>query len=258
MVHHTDEDYRHLAVVQAHLSLLAAVTRDPSRTDELAALLAEDFTWQTPSIDPARGQTRDRASYLALFANPALVPAAERLVELEVELLAVTVQGKRVAGETLSSGRRGDGIAYGNRYHQLWLFDDNGQIAEYRIYADTLQVAALHTAGHELVARRLIDGLACGSADRVVDILGAGLRWQIHRPSGEVEIFDRTAALSRITHEPLISLAPIRDTILSQGETMVVETALPSGQLHLFFLTFEAGLIAVVREYQLQTTGRAV
>lgn len=254
----TDDERRRLAVVRSHLYMLGEVTRDPGRVSDLAALLAEDFIWQTPSTDPARGVARDRASYLALFANADQAPVAECLVELEVELLAVTVQGKRIAGETMSTGRRGDGITYSNRYHQLWRFDDDDRIAEYRIYADTQHLAALHAAGHELIARRFIDGLALGATDRVTDILGDGLRWHIHHSSGERQIFDRAGALLHIAAEPLAGLAPVADAMPSHGDETVVEAAMPSGATHLFFLTFEAGLIAGIREYRLQAADRII
>lgn len=253
----SNEEQRRLDMASYHLSLLGQILHDRQRVHDLSALLADDFFWQTPSVDTARGARRDKASYLALLANPDLLPEAERFTALAVKMLAATVHDRRVAGEAISTGLRADGIPYSNRYHQLWLFNDDDRIAEYHIYSDTQHVAEVHAEGHKLVARRFIDGLAEGNADTVTRVLADDLHWHLNHSTSGTQTFDSTTALTHIAATPCTGLKPRISGIIAQDDKVVVEAELQSGTSHVFVLTLAKGLITEIREYAVAHPGSA-
>ncbi len=53
----------------------------------------------------------------------------------------MTAEGNRVAVELESKATHNDGTPYQNKYHFLFVFDDDGKILEYKEYMDTKHAA---------------------------------------------------------------------------------------------------------------------
>ena len=216
-----------VAIAHEHMAAVVAVSKDPAALPRLAALLADNFTWRTPSSDPRRGALRSRELYLAIVGNPAFVPEPERFVELELKITATTAQGHRVAGEAESYSVRRDGTIYHNRYHQLWIFDDASKISEYRIYDDSEHVAAVHCESNIKIVRGFLDHLSSGDIAAAASLTADDLTWILRTGGTNETIQDKRTAFALIgdtqrkTAPPLVT--PLSDGITAQGERVAME-----------------------------------
>ncbi|MDB5394798.1 MAG: hypothetical protein JWM91_2304 [Rhodospirillales bacterium] len=258
----TATEQRHVAVAHEHMAAVVAASKDPAATPRLAALLADDFTWQTPSSDPARGTLRNRDLYLAVVGNPAFVPEPERFVDLELKILATTAQGSRVAGEAQSYSVRRDGTIYHNHYHQLWVFDDAGKISEYRIYDDSEHVASVHGESNIKVVRDFLDYLSSGNAAAAAALAAEDLSWALRTSGAGERILDKNTAFALIAdargQAALSLIAPLPDGITTQGERVVVEAEartdggsgdIVQAEWRQFVFTMSQCRIQTIREY---------
>jgi ketosteroid isomerase-like protein len=242
----------HLATVRAHLAAVVAVAADPGRLPELAALLADDFTWCLPSANAERGVTRSREAYLGMLANPALVPEPAQFARLELRLVAATVQGDRVAAETESIGARRDGLEYHNYYHQVWRFDAAGRILEYRIYDDTEHVAATHVAGNLQVVQRFFAALSAGDTAAVAACLDDAFQYE---RVGQAAPLERAAWLAAIEacrargDLPVFEFPP--DGLTASGERLALEARVlrPATADHHFLLQMQRYRILRLRDH---------
>ncbi len=185
-----------------------------------------------------------------MLGRPDLLPAHERFVALEVRLLDSTVEGLRIAGETISEGFRQDGLRYANRYHQLWRFDDDDRIVEYRIYADTLNVAAVQAEGIERIALAFIECLAQGDAQQATGLLADSFCWLVRHGERAEEMLDKAAALGRIRDEPANGLAALPGGVLVQNDRVAIETVDPCAGWRQIMLRFDHGRIVAMRDYR--------
>jgi ketosteroid isomerase-like protein len=257
----TAAERAHIATAEAHLAAVAAVAADPARLPQLEALLAQDFTWCIPSANPARGVTRSRSDYLGMLANPAIVPEPAQFAHLELRILATTVQGDRLAAESESVGWRRDGLEYHNYYHQVWRFDAEGRIVEYRIYDDSEHVAATHTAGNLQVVHRFLAALATGDSAALDADLAESFTLVVPTAAGAARTLDKPATLAAVAEQrargclPDVELLP--DGITACGDRIAVEarTTRPAITQHHLVFQLERYRIAVVRDYAL---GRAL
>jgi ketosteroid isomerase-like protein len=260
----TAQERAHVAAVHAHMAAVVAVAADPAALPRLASLLADDFTWCTPSANPQRGVVRSRADYLAMLSNPAVVPEPARFASLDLRIQSTLVQGCRVAGESESIGQRRDGLAYHNYYHQLWRFDDHGRILEYRIYDDSAHVAAIHAAGNVKIVREFLESFAAASPFDVASQLADELTWTVQsattaaQPIGKQKTLAIRANLHTSGQRLIIEIAP--DGITADGDRIAVEATsvrheaqrAQTSRHHCVFL-LEGGLIKTIREYSLGT-----
>jgi ketosteroid isomerase-like protein len=243
-----------VAAVHEHMAAVVAASRDPAAVQRLAALLADNFTWRTPSSDPARGVVRNRELYLAVVGNPAFVPEPEQFVDLELKILGTTVEGNRVAGESESYTLRRDGTLYNNLYHQLWIFDDAGKIQEYRIYEDSEHVASVHCESNVKVVRAFLDLLSSGEIAAAAALTKDDLAWTV-RPDGPAErVFDKKAAFALIGGGSGLRAAPRPDAITAQGDRVIVEAEIRTGpsdtpKWRIFAFEMDWCLIRAIREY---------
>jgi len=250
----TATEQAQIAAVHEHMAAVVAAAHDPAAVTRLAALLADNFTWRTPSSDPLRGVVRDRDLYLAVVGNPAFVPEPEQFVDLELKISGTTVQGNRVAGESESYTLRRDGTLYNNIYHQLWIFDDAGKIQEYRIYEDSEHVAAVHCESNVNVVRAFLDRLSSGDFAAAAALTKDDLAWTVRSDGSAERVFDKQAAFELIGGSAGLSIAPRADGITAQGDRVVVEAetrASPADapQWQIFSFEMDWCLIRAIREY---------
>lgn len=243
----TLDEGRLLSVVENHLAAIGEIIRDPTRVSVLEPLLAPGFTWQTPSEAAGDSVIRDRASYLAMLGIPDLLPEHERFVELKVVLLAATVQGRRVAGECASEGIRRDGLRYANRYHQLWHFDDDHRIVEYRIYGDTANTASVRDEGLALRVSTILDCFAASDTALAEGLLANDLIWTFPNGAGGDIVLNKSAILDQIARGRV--LRPLADGTFSQSGRVIVEVEDEDGRHRVLVCLLVAGMIARVREY---------
>jgi ketosteroid isomerase-like protein len=243
-----------IAVVHEHMAAVVAAAHDPTAVTRLAALLADNFTWRTPSSDPLRGVVRDRDLYLAVVGNPAFVPEPEQFVDLELKISGTTVQGNRVAGESESYTLRRDGTLYNNIYHQLWIFDDAGKIQEYRIYEDSEHVAAVHCKSNVKVVSAFLDRLSSGDVAAAAGLTKDNLAWTVRTDGSAERVFDKNSAFELIGGSPRLSITPCPGGITSQGDRVIVEAETRAGpkdraKWQIFAFELEWCLIRAIREY---------
>ena len=243
-----------IAAVHEHMAAVVAASHDPAAVQRLAALLADSFTWLTPSSDPSRGVVRDRELYLAVVGNPAFVPEPEQFVDLELKIKGTTVEGNRVAGESESYTLRRDGTLYNNLYHQLWIFDDAGKIQEYRIYEDSEHVAAVHCESNVKVVRAFLDHLSSGDMDAAAALTKDDLAWTVRTGGSAERAFDKKAAFALIGGNPGLSIAPRPDGVTAQGDRVIVEAETRAGpndppKWQVFAFEMDWCLIRAIREY---------
>jgi ketosteroid isomerase-like protein len=220
-----------VAIVHEHMAAVVAVSKDPAALPRLAALLADNFTWRTPSSDPGRGALRSRDLYLAIVSNPAFIPEPEQFVDLELKITATTAQGHRVAGEAESHSVRRDGTIYDNRYHQLWIFDDASKISEYRIYDDSEHVAAVHCESNIKIVRGFLDHLSSGDIEAAASLTADDLTWILRTGGTSETIQDKRTAFALIG-DPQRKTAPPRVTPLSDGITAQGERVAMEAEVH--------------------------
>lgn len=257
--HLTASEEAHIAAVHEHMAAVVAVSKDPSALPRLAALLAGNFVWQTPSSDPARGVELSRDLYLAVVGNPLFVAEPERFVDLQLKILATTAQDDRVAGQAESYTARRDGTIYNNHYHQLWVFDAAGKIAEYRIYGDSEHFAALHAESNVKVVVAFLDCLSAGDSAAAAPLLADQLTWTLRTGGGEELTFEAQAARALIggahPERPRGVIAPVPDGITAQGNRVALEARVQNAdengraEWRQFIFTLDQCRIQTIREY---------
>jgi ketosteroid isomerase-like protein len=250
----TATEQAQVAAVYEHMAAVVAAAHDPAAVTRLAALLADNFTWLTPSSDPVRGVVRDRELYLAVVGNPAFVPEPEQFVDLELKILGTTVEGNRVAGESESYTLRRDGTLYNNLYHQLWIFDDAGKIQEYRIYEDSEHVASVHCESNVKVVRAFLDRLSAGEVVSAAALTKDDLAWTVLIDGDTERVFDKKATFALIGGGSGFSIAPRPDGVTAQGNRVIVEAETrtrpnDTPKWQTFAFEMDWCLIRAVREY---------
>jgi ketosteroid isomerase-like protein len=258
----TATERAHVAIVHEHMAAVVAVSKDPAALPRLAALLADNFTWRTPSSDPGRGVLRSRDLYLAIVGNPTFVPEPERFVDLALKITATTAQDHRVAAEAESHSVRSDGTTYHNHYHQLWIFDDAGKISEYRIYDDSEHVAAVHCESNIKIVRRFLDHLSSGDLAAAASLTTDDLTWILRKGGASETVQDKQTAFALIgdtqrkTAPPLVT--PLSDGITAQGERVAMEAEVrlapagygaPQAEYGQFVFVLNQCKIQKIREY---------
>lgn len=236
------------------MALVASLVTDKLKLSELQAVLAEDFTWQTPSADPARGAPLSKAIYLA-------VVTADAFASLDLKVLTTTAQDNRVAAESESNGVRKDGIPYKNRYHSLWEFNPDGKISRYRIYHDTQHIADIQTLAHTQIALAFLDALTAGKPDQAEPLLANDITWKAHHTNHTGLSMDKAATLAAITgiHQvlPGFTIEPDPATITAQHNRVALQASSkathingrPYSNVYHFLFTIESGKIQRIDEY---------
>jgi ketosteroid isomerase-like protein len=127
----------------------------------LERILAEDFVSFTPTSDPDRQQLLDKQAFIDSIQNQGLrLKPTSRM-----HIVAHTAHGNRVATEMSSELVYEDGSPVRNRYHQLFLLDSEGKIAQYRTYMDSAAIIDNAIVRGEHLVRNFVVALGGASPD---------------------------------------------------------------------------------------------
>jgi ketosteroid isomerase-like protein len=105
---------------------------DAGRAMEAFARMSTDIRFDLVAPPPAGG-VYDLDGFIKFFTGT-MAPAMA--APFRVKIIAMTVEGERVAVESESDCMNGKGFKYNNRYHSLFLVRD-GKIVELREYLDS-------------------------------------------------------------------------------------------------------------------------
>lgn len=243
----TPEERRNVAAAYEQLDAAMVGWRDPAEgRRRLDAVLADDFVWFVPTSDPARqarGTKQDYIDYVTVFQHENYLPGSR------VEIFAHTVHGGRVATEMLSDIVRKDGSSYRNRYHQLFQFNDQGRVREYRLYMDSAVIVTDAFAACERAARAFIEALPSGKAARIGQHVTSDFCWAPANGGDPLDLEALSEILRGVKAKGAFSLEIVPEGLIAGQDIFSVEAASGPGVVHSLVATLEEGLIARVEEF---------
>lgn len=165
---------------------------------KLGGMLADNFTWVTPTTQWDRFHRGDKADYIRRIT----VDQADRYATGSTyRILHTTAQDDRVAIEMLSAINLKDGTKTQNRYHLLYRFDADGKLLEARHYLDTAAKVNDDRAANTRIALAFLDAVAKGAGDAAGKLLAEDVRWIV--PTSDPKPgMDRATAIQVINGIP--------------------------------------------------------
>jgi ketosteroid isomerase-like protein len=211
----------------------------------LERLLAEDFVSFTPTSDPDRQELKDKQTFIDYIRNQRL----RYKPDSRLEIVAHTAHGNRVATEMSSEMVCDDGSSVRNRYHQLFLFDTAGKIAQYRTYMDSAAIIESGIVRGEALVRNFVAALGSASPDlkKVT--------------SKHFEYFPANGSASIRADPLLVKIATMRAKVgkfsleIMEGGLVVgggmasVEVQAPTGSVHSLVVNFDDDYVTSAIEF---------
>jgi ketosteroid isomerase-like protein len=211
----------------------------------LERLLAKDFVSFTPTSDPDRQQLQDKQAFIDHIRNQ----RSRYKPDSRCEIVAHTAHGNRVATEMNSEMVRDDGSSVCNRYHQLFLFDSAGKIAQYRTYMDSAAIVDSAIVRGEALVRNFVAALGSATPDfkKVT--------------SKHFEYFPANGSASMRADPLLVKIAALRDKVgkfsldIIEGGLVVdegmasVELRALTGSVHSLVVSFDDDYVTSAIEF---------
>ncbi|MFD0849034.1 nuclear transport factor 2 family protein [Sphingosinicella xenopeptidilytica] len=243
----TPEERRNVAAAYEQLDAAMAGWRDRAEgRQRLDAVLADDFVWFVPTSDPARqarGSKQDYIDYVTVFQHENYQPGSR------VEIFAHTAHGNRVATEMLSDIVRKDGSPYRNRYHQLFKFNDKGQVKEYRVYMDSAVIVTDAFAACERAVRAFIAALGSGDARTLKVHVTENFRWLPADGAGGLDVDAVAALVQAAKAKRTLTLEIIPEGLIAEEGVASIEVTSGDGVVHSLVATLQGDRIAGIEEF---------
>jgi ketosteroid isomerase-like protein len=232
----TDSERRNVSAAFEMIDAIRSSWTEPQAgRPRLETLLAEDFVSFTPTSDSARQQRLDKQEFIDLIRNQ----RSQLKSDSSLQIAAHTAHGNRVATEVNSEMKYLDGSSVRNRYHQLFLFDSTGKIAQSRTYMDSAAIVESAATQGEALVRSFV--VALGDASPELKKLTSE-HFEFRPADGSAAIgvdslLEKIAAVRKKAGK--FGLYPIEGGLVV-GEGMAsVEAQAPTGFVHSFVVSFD-------------------
>jgi ketosteroid isomerase-like protein len=211
----------------------------------LESLLASDFISFTPTSDPDRQQQLDKQAFIDSIRDQ----SSHLKPESQLEIVAHTAHGNRVATETNSEVLREDGSTVRIRYHQLFLFDSPGRIAQYRTYMDSAAVVDSAIARGEALVRNFVTALGAASPE-LGRLAAKGFEFEPADGSAPLGVAALLAKITALREKAkAFHLNIIENGLIVDQGIASVELQSSSGSQHCLVIAFDGDHVTSASEF---------
>jgi ketosteroid isomerase-like protein len=222
----TRQEHRNVKTACEQMAAAEAGWKDPEAgARRLRAIQADDFRFFIPTTDISRFAVGTRDDYIKLVT----VTQRADFAHGRLNIYATTAQGNRVATEMESVITEQDGAPIHRKYHQIFIFNDEGKIRTYKIYMDTAAFVAEKKARNEKVVSQFLAGLSAAPPANLSDLLTDTVKWEtMDRATVEKVLHGMPAAFRElhvtprpdgfITQEDRVAVSALSNGIRANGE----------------------------------------
>lgn len=146
-----------------------------------------------------------------------------------VKIFGMTLEGDRAAVELGTDAVLKNSVPYTNRYHLLFIFDDDGRVREYKYYMDTAIFIRDTNLRIRSLAVDFFRSLSSGGTTALSYMLAEDFLWTIAEHGQNVVSLSREQALARVAGLQYtirgLRVEPFEDSYIVQGTRVVVAAA---------------------------------